>query len=314
MAANTAEREQNVTKYSYKLRLISPAFIAGVDKRQPEMRATSIRGQLRYWLRAAVGAKNANSRDLWERESAVFGSTSVGSAISMRVYRAEPAKSAEYAMLPHRRNEGRRRSSEQFALKHGQAFDLTLLTRPGVRMPEDALDALKLWSLLGGIGRRSRRMFGAVEITSPSNAPDWYTPLQSPQELAQLIQEVVTKVAPFPALGAIPSFPTLNVGHSWIIVGQDAYPTYEDALISLFRDLLRSPKFIEKQDTFGQAIGGRRASPLIAQVRRIGPDSYYPVLTALRSKPDRRIDWDHLKLFMLAAESHFNAVRVWGGW
>ncbi|HRF96641.1 MAG TPA: hypothetical protein PLZ51_15645, partial [Aggregatilineales bacterium] len=106
---------------------------------------------------------------------------------------------------------------------------------------------------------------------------------------------------------------TLNSTHSWVIVGKNGYDTYEDAVKELFKNLLRIPQFIAKEETFG-GISPRRSSPLIAQVKRIGKDSYYPVLTAMRSKPDSKIDWIHLKKFMEAAQSYFNGVTVWGGW
>ena len=303
--------------YNYKMRLVSPAFVAGADKNKPEMRAASIRGQLRYWLRATVGASTDSLDDVWKRESAVFGSTGGGSTVSVRAFRDSPAKIDDYPMLPHRTNEGRRGLSIQSALKPGQLYDLELVTRPGVPLPSDAVNSLGLWSLLGGVGRRSRRMFGAVQVTTSGESDQWYVAPETANEMAVLIRNILTNAVSSFNYRNIPNFPTLNPAHSWIIVGKTPYSSQEDLVISLFRDLLRTDKFRNKSDTFGQAMGGRRASPLIAQVRRIhinGEDHYYPVLTALRSKPDTRIDWQHLKLFMETAEKHFNAVRVWGGW
>lgn len=305
-----------MTVYNFRLRLVSPAFIAGSDKNRPEMRAASVRGQLRYWLRALAGAYQATPGDVWQRESRVFGSTEGGSAVAVRVYRDTPAKSGDYAMLPHRHNEGRRGLSIQKALNAGQLFDLQLVTRPGVDLPVDAFNALRLWSLLGGIGRRSRRMFGAVQITT-EDVPGWYPTPQSPAELFTLISDTLRDVIGSPSPAGIPDFPTLHPSHAWVIVGTEPYDTQEDLVKSLFTDLLRTDEFRAHETTFGQAMGGRRASPLIAQVRRIridGEDRFYPVLTALRSRPDKRIRWDHLKRFMEAAEKHYSAQRVWGGW
>ena len=61
------------------------------------------------------------------------------------------------------------------------------------------------------------------------------------------------------------------------------------------------------------ARGGRRASPLIAQVRRIG-GHYYPVLTAFRSEPSSRIDWNVVRDFMRDAQSRYSGIHVYGGW
>lgn len=305
-----------MTVYDFKLRLISPAFIAGSDKNNPEMRAASIRGQLRYWLRALVGASTDSLEEVWNREIAVFGSTGGSSAVSVRVHSDSPAKSSKYAMLPHRTDEKKR--SFQEALKPGQIFNLHLVTRPGVFLPLDALNALALWSLLGGIGRRSRRMFGAVQVTASESVNGWYPQPQTPDDLANLIHNTLERVASAPPHHNVPDFPTLNPAYSWVIVGKPERPfaDYEEAVKALFTDLLRQPPHLNSERAFG-GVNPRRASPLIAQVRciRIGGENYYyPVLTALRSKPCNASDGDHLKRFMEAAESHFNAERVWGGW
>jgi len=298
----------------FTLKLISPAFIAGSDKNHPEMRASSVRGQLRYWLRAIIGAENTNLDHLHKEESKIFGSTSAGSMVSVRVYRDSPAKIDEYPMLPHRINEGRRGLSIQKALIHGQNWDLELVTRPGVSLPKEALDALVVWSLLGGIGRRSRRMFGGVQITpKKDDTIDWYRTPQSPDELMDIIRDQLKQSVIGSPTSNIPTFPTLNPAHSWVMIGRNGYDTYEDVVKDLFKNLLRIPQFIAKEETFG-GISPRRSSPLIAQVRRIGKDKYYPVLTAIRSKPDAKIDWTHLKKFMEASKSYFDGEKVWGGW
>lgn len=298
--------------HRFSLKLISPAFLAGADKSSPEMRASSIRGQLRYWLRAIIGAKTTDLTVLRDRESAVFGSTSVGSTVSVRAYRDKETKFKKYSMLPHKSNE--REQSPQQALNEGQIWDLEMVTRPGVPLPDDALNALMAWSLLGGIGRRSRRMFGAVEIKPrPDEQIDWYQTPESPDDFINNVRTLMTQIVNYPPHATIPNFPTLNQNHAWIVVGKTLYGDYEDMVKELFRGLLRIDAFRAKEDTFG-GIRPRRSSPLIAQVRRVGKDGYFPVLTALKSQPDKTIDWTHLKKFMHAAESYFNGVTVWGGW
>lgn len=300
-----------MTIYNFKLKLISPAFIAGTDKNNPEMRAASIRGQLRYWLRAMIGASTDSLEEVWQRESAVFGSTTNGSAVNVRVYRDKPAKSEKYAMLPHRTNE--RERSFQVALSPGQVYDLQLVTRPGVLLSEDALYALALWSLLGGIGRRSRRMMGAVEVQAQSDVT-WYDNYQSPEAFKETILNVLnsTLVSPI-STTQVPSFPVLRPNDSWIIIGAAA-DSYEEANQEFFRKLLRNTTFKPNQDAFGYARRNRRASPLHAQVRRIG-DDYYPVITAFRSEPMDKPNYSNiLHDFMQAALKHYNGIHVWGGW
>jgi CRISPR type III-B/RAMP module RAMP protein Cmr1 len=294
---------------SLQLETVSPLFLNGADTRQPELRAASVRGQLRYWLRAMIGAQTDNLAKVWEYESAVFGSTGCGSAVSVRLYRKGDLKVRNYEMLPHKDNPKQR--SPQPAIAPGMCAELQLVTRPGVTMPPHAMLAFELWTLLGGIGKRSRRMFGAFSLSgSQFSTPDTL------DNYIATLKTTLNKVSFDLNLykSSIPSFPTLHPKHAWIIVGRYGFDDDRDAMIHLFRDLLRTDFFRKKEKTFGSA-SPRRSSTLIAQVRRIG-DKYYPILTAIRSKPDQNIDWEHLKKFMetAAQKSHFDAEKVWGGW
>jgi len=314
-----------MAQLEFTLRVVSPMFLNGADTRQPEMRAASVRGQLRYWLRAILGAQTDDLDRIWERESAAFGSTGQGSAVTVRLFSGKP-QVIKAAMLPHRTDESKR--SEQKAISPGQLATLQLVTRPGINMPEDVMKALKIWAFLGGLGKRSRRMFGAVQITGK----DWLPSLGSPQELADQIKQALGNGIPVAKnlyIGQLPSFPTLHPQHSWIIVGtkpfEHTFETYtlrrgrnEEEITramfvkDFFDDLLRKQEFRAKERTFGSA-SPRRSAPLIAQVRQIG-DDFYPVLTAIRSRPDSNIDWSHLKKFMQAATQYYNGIHVWGGW
>lgn len=54
----------------YDMEFLTPCFCAGADQSVPELRATSVRGQLRWWFRALGGTR--------AEETCVFGGTSVG--------------------------------------------------------------------------------------------------------------------------------------------------------------------------------------------------------------------------------------------
>lgn len=297
-------------KKTFSLEVISPMFSNGADPKSKdslEVRAASVRGQLRYWLRAIIGAKTSDLKELWEHESQVFGATDQGSKVAVRVYpiTVNEDYTRKSEMLPHKNTEHER--SPSWAIQPEWKVKLELVTRHG-DLPQEALHALHVWALLGGLGKRSRRMFGAFKL-SKGGAPNY----DSPEALITVIRQTLEAAGcnASTAVG-VPDFPTLHPKHSWIIVGKRGYEDYEEAVVSLFRDLLRNSTFRPKQDSFGRA-NPRRSSPLIAQLRRIN-GRYYPVLTALRAKPDRRIDWNTVRDFMNAAAQRFNAEKVWGGW
>jgi len=317
-----------------KLATTAPLFLKGADPRgDPEFRASSIRGQLRYWLRAIAGAETQNLSEVWARENAVFGSTERGSVVTVRVSKGVQQPMSEHDdeprdgrgrykpyLLPHRQND--REKSPDYAIRPGTAVFLTLSTRPAVKIPADVLKALSLWLLLGGVGKRSRRMMGGLQLSTVNDGtdylPEWMTVIPENVDLwAQWYKyelERVLGVIPSPAQQ--PSFPTLHPNHCCVLVGQRLFPSANDANIALFRGLLRT-KFLNDETMFGFAGGGgRRASPVIAQVRKVG-DDYFPVFTIFRSPIQRPRgapgDWGILNRFIDALINDFQATIVYGG-
>jgi CRISPR-associated protein Cmr1 len=71
-----------MSKVHVRLRVVTPLFMAGAEPRGnvAELRAASVRGVMRWWLRALLGGTGWAGRDfadvaaLWQQESVVFGS------------------------------------------------------------------------------------------------------------------------------------------------------------------------------------------------------------------------------------------------
>ncbi|MCL4880523.1 MAG: type III-B CRISPR module RAMP protein Cmr1 [Anaerolineae bacterium] len=304
---------------SIKLKTVSPLFLNGADKNQPELRAASVRGQLRYWFRAIEGAKTQDLQKLWEVEEAVFGSTQHGSQVSVRFFNPDPEKEIAIAsnpLLPHRTGEREKSYTnaiidppqKQKEEDKARIFILQLVSRPGQDLPYQASNALLVWLMLGGLGKRSRRMMGALDSDMlGKNRPN------SPNALINLISMVLNDVLDtkkLPTL-SVPSFPTLHPNHSRIVIGRKDFRSAQEANIALF-SILRSNEFRQHERVFGHAMQGRRASPLIAQVRKIG-GAYYPVLTIMRSSDLKDREWGILNDFMSRCEKEFNGETVWGG-
>ncbi len=269
-----------------------------------------MRGQLRYWLRALVGAETTDLSAVWDRESAVFGSTGRGSAVSVRMTPLEPDRTDKTPLMPHRQD---KKSPEQ-AILPDTPVTLKFVTRPGVPFPADFNAALSVWLLLGGVGKRSRRMFGAFQVTRANGDQWWAQPPDSSQALAALIKaELQAAIPQAGSFRSVPRFPTLNPAHSWVMVGHAAFNSAEEVNVALFRDLLRD-KYRQHEEHFGKVgRGGRVASPLHAQVRRIEND-YYPVLTYMRSDMGNvRLDPKVINDFRRDAEKRFDGETVWGG-
>ena len=76
------------TLHKTELQLITPCFCAGANQREPELRAPSFRGELRWWFRCLGGTP--------EQEGRVFGSAAGGagsaSAVALIVSNVKPCR------------------------------------------------------------------------------------------------------------------------------------------------------------------------------------------------------------------------------
>ncbi|MCZ7641232.1 MAG: type III-B CRISPR module RAMP protein Cmr1 [Verrucomicrobia bacterium] len=61
---------------TFLLELITPCFCGGAEpEQQAEIRAPSIRGQLRWWFRTLGGFKSLAPMSVREQEAMIFGTT-----------------------------------------------------------------------------------------------------------------------------------------------------------------------------------------------------------------------------------------------
>lgn len=178
-----------------RCRLITPMFGGGVtpgevDREMP-IRASALRGQLRFWWRLLYGAGRKPS-DLFAVESALWGGISSkgprASRVTLRVRQTTnrgpgnlPASSVPsgaqggvqlapedkldlpaYALIPDPESKGRS------LLQAGYGFDLVLRFTQTVthQQQKEVIEALRWWASFGGVGARTRRGFGAVKVDS----------------------------------------------------------------------------------------------------------------------------------------------------
>jgi len=156
--------------------LITPLFGGGVEPKEADpvsvVRATEVRGQLRFWWRALRGWQAKGSlEELQNLESALFGSAGEGGASPVAVEvevleRGEDVEVAQhgravqwYLGFPLRGEGG------WAPVKKGVAFRLRLRfpeRAKSLNLAEELEAALWAWETFGGIGARTRRGFGAL--------------------------------------------------------------------------------------------------------------------------------------------------------
>jgi CRISPR-associated protein Cmr1 len=169
-----------MTTLTFQLELITPCFCGGAEPdKHAEIRAPSIRGQLRWWFRTLGGFKSlADAKmDVRQQERLVFGSVAggEGSAGRLVVRVAAPTgcgltDSAEFRAPDMASPEGyflfplRQKTRQKSALP---SFTLQLVWRgmPALQGEIQSLGAVL--GHLGSIGFRGRRAMGAMAFSQP---------------------------------------------------------------------------------------------------------------------------------------------------
>jgi CRISPR type III-B/RAMP module RAMP protein Cmr1 len=187
-----------ITK-TYELELITSCFCAGAEpKEQAEIRAPSIRGQLRWWFRALGGFKSLAARGMGcrEQERLIFGSTAGesgnGGRLAIRTRGSPPSRRTSgaelgadniastpgYLLFPLRsqkdKKTGQRIQQYRGVISVKGRFNIDVVWHgelsPFTRSDEakESLTALiATLGHLGGLGFRSRRGYGALSLVDP---------------------------------------------------------------------------------------------------------------------------------------------------
>ncbi|MDR0531518.1 MAG: type III-B CRISPR module RAMP protein Cmr1 [Oscillospiraceae bacterium] len=182
-------------KTTYTCEVLTPIFIAGANPSNPELRAVSIKGVMRYFYRAVQCGSDGAA--LYKKEKTLFGGADGDedqqSGLRIQVVCNE-LKTGEENMLPHRQGPQQRL---QQAIRPGTTFQVILRSFGAHQENHGTYEALfELTALLGGFGRRSRRGFGSVMITKVKRNEDAEVEYGLPDNPLQKVQELLEKLVP----------------------------------------------------------------------------------------------------------------------
>ena len=169
----------------YQVQLITPMFGGGTRAGEPDdlmpIRATAIRGQLRYWWRFLARHRKDNPLDgesLFAAEREIWGGmaendTDYSSKVRLRIrdirkknVQEYDEKEAPYALFPARKQQGDNRARK--LVREGLTFTLEIAA-PSQLMTDEVEPALRWWATFGGLGSRTRRGLGTVEVRPVDN-------------------------------------------------------------------------------------------------------------------------------------------------
>ena len=172
--ARPAEDAEPVVIASCKL--ITPMYGGGVKPGEVDhdmpIRASALRGQLRFWWRLLHGA-GKDSTDLFIDESALWGGiSSDGPQASKVAVQVEGAPAGEQQLKRKRELDIPtyalilERGDDPFLVQADYSFKLVLRFKEEVTpaQREGVVEALRWWASFGGVGARTRRGLGAAKV------------------------------------------------------------------------------------------------------------------------------------------------------
>ncbi|MFZ4664300.1 MAG: type III-B CRISPR module RAMP protein Cmr1 [Caldilineaceae bacterium] len=319
-------------KVNFHLQTVTPLFLTGADGLTPELRVASMRGCTRFWLRALLGARcGANTGLLRSLESTVLGDTGTASAVTLRI-RAPVLDTISTKVLPH----STQKTFSQLAFATKSTFTLSASPRLGLSaLPVTTIPMLLLLFYLGGIGKRSRRGFGSLKLTSclaPPETLDRPTEIMlafqpdSGEMLATYLKKMLnwtlntatnvvpTTGRPYPS-GRIPDYPVLSPHHAKVLVCKTPFSStnYLDAM-EKFWQILRSNRYRDERAYGFAGRGERRASPLLLHIHQTA-EGHHLVLTAFRSLPSPAgiEGWTRLHGLLEECRHQWQGEYVFGG-
>lgn len=292
-------------KVELKLNNVTHLFLAGANQQEPELRSASVRGMLRFWLRACLGGVvgDKNLTELQRLEADIFGEAERGSKVTVRLSQTDIQYHMHDApLLPHKQG------NMVKAIDAGVEFNLSLILKPCTAKErlEIATWSALLWLTLGGLGRRSRRGAGSVRLIEVVSAPDDFSDeLQTclndaaksatnREELAKSIVDLKNKaIAAFKTYAStispkfssgLPTFSVLLPSTRIIVWMPTGASDHNTALAELMKEMhrLKVDPNVDFENAFG-GISSRRASPLLATVHQL-QSGWALVLTHLRAE------------------------------
>ena len=167
----------------FPMKFITPAFIAGADQNEPEIRSASIRGAIRWWFRIVGGTKI--------EEDEVFGfarKTNGASKVTIRVINPKIINNDRDLPCPQNtipgyliyfahvsgNDQGIARTKARHYIGYDSTFTLEVLERYPIDIAlwEKLTLAVKSFCVFGTLGLRETRGFGKVALQSPHSLSD----------------------------------------------------------------------------------------------------------------------------------------------
>lgn len=272
-------------------KVVTPMFMSGADQGKAELRMPSVKGALRFWWRAlAWGRLNGNIQHIREEEAKLFGSTDKGqAAVLMKILDQELSTEKQEKWSQNRWEayvgygliETTGGNSRQY-IKSGGTFTLSLRSKNSLPGGREGLEkAILAFGLLGGLGGRSRKGWGSVNLTSINGALTWYPPT-GPEQLETALNTLLGNHDGQPSYTAVSSASEIRVGNP----KKNSVEAHK-YLAEHYKESIRETYDKNEREQFGLPRKGnnqRRASPIFLHVHELPDGKAIPVATYLPAR------------------------------
>ncbi len=319
---------------SVELEAVTPLFLGGAEQ-QPEARAASFRGALRFWWRAL--AAETDLKRLHEREARIFGDTKHASNVRVDVEilgqprtqtwdETDGANARRWPGLAYLGFPFRDNSRRSFTA--GTRLRLTLRLRRGAGDEVLPQTCAALWLLLslGGLGLRARRGFGnltALNAPKLDGVPQLTVPAKAAEDVRMYLQQGLTDVRALEPLLPRTSTTARSIAYSVVrrgvtkvVVLDHLWQTWQAALeevgerMAIFRKPLY-PRMSDLQNGDAPGSAPERAA-FGLPIPYFDKDVLQPGATSNEEAPDRRASPLLVSLIRVPAGQYAVVLTVFG--
>ncbi|MBD3339171.1 MAG: type III-B CRISPR module RAMP protein Cmr1 [Candidatus Lokiarchaeota archaeon] len=270
-----------------KFKIITPMFLGDARGASTELRPPSVKGMLRFWWRAI---KACDEKDLRKEEARIFGSSEeeIGRSKFRIIIKDKIVEhdTKDYKLLPH--HEGGRNcpycknKGDGFCHK-GRTFS-AIVPETSFSVLTDADEKIQqlfhISSILGGLGKRSRRGFGSFQKV------DFEQNFRNVEEVLKVIKNLLNGINnQYNLNGKISLMNTLKLNYPYIkeIEIGNSYLNSNDLLKKIGITSHEMAKKYSKGDSLGFAQRKNRlASPIYVSTIKLD-NQYFPIITTLKT-------------------------------
>ncbi len=264
------KRFKNFTTRKFTCEIVTPMFIGGANPNKAELRTASIKGALRFWWRALHPFYDLKTLKVKEAERFGDANETGKSRLKIVIRSKKTGKPKGFSPLPHRRDVRFRFNGfppdGEFSVElHGTEEDFLLF---------------ELFTILGGLGKRSRRGFGSIRIKKMKGEN---YPQNIDRDRVSCLLETLTGNSFLKTDG---NKITLNLHN--ININENKYPfiksiEFGDGCKSyeMLLEIIGKSSHDNNSECTGFTRGRERfSSPVYVSIAKEG-DSYFPVITTL---------------------------------